>query len=164
MGFWAFVSRLILKNRIIILLIIAAVSYGLFTQIKYIKFSHTEANMLPSDHPASIIYDGFLKIFGEEGNLIILGVKDSTLFTPTKFNNWNTLSKQLDSFKEVDFTFSLGDIKKLKKDVVHKRFVVEPLYNTAPKTKAAVDKITKDLFQDLPFFDNFLYNKKIFGK
>jgi len=94
MGFWAFISRVILKNRIIILIIIAAISYGLFTQTKNIKFSHTEANMLPSDHPASIIYDGFLKIFGEEGNLIILAVKDSTLFTPTKFNNWNALSKK----------------------------------------------------------------------
>jgi len=160
MGFWAFVSRVILKNRIIILLLIAVISYGLFTQTKNIKFSHTEANMLPSDHPASIIYDGFLKIFGEEGNLIILAVKDSTFFTPTKFNNWNTLSKKLDSFKEVDFTFSLGDIKKLKKDVAHKRFVVEPLYDTIPQTKEAVDKITKNLFQDLPFFDNFIYNKK----
>jgi len=160
MGFWGFISRVILKNRIIILILIAAISYGLFTQIKNIKFSHTEANMLPSDHPASIIYDGFLKIFGEEGNLIILAVKDSTFFTPTKFNNWNALSKKLDSFKEVDFTFSLGDIKKLKKDVVHKRFVVEPLYDSIPQTKEAVDKITKDLFQDLPFFDNFLYNKK----
>jgi len=160
MGFWDSVSRLILKNRIIILMLIAAISYGLFTQTKNIKFSHTEANMLPSDHPASIIYDGFLKIFGEEGNLIILAVKDSTFFTPTKFNNWNALSKRLDSFKEVDFTFSLGDVKKLKKDVAHKRFVVEPLYDTIPQTKEAVDKITKDLFQDLPFFDNFIYNKK----
>ncbi len=160
MGFWAFISRLILKNRIIILVLIAAISYGLFTQTKNIKFSHTEANMLPSDHPASIIYDGFLKIFGEEGNLIILAVKDSTLFTPQKFNNWNALSKKLDSIKSVDFTFSLGDIKKLKKDVAHKRFVVQPLYNTPPETKAQVDKITRDLFEDLPFFDNFLYNKK----
>ncbi len=160
MGFWGIVSRIILKNRILILLLIVATSFVLFTQTKNIKISHTEANMLPSDHPASIVYSNFLKIFGEEGNLIILAVKDSTFFTPDKFNNWNALSKRLDSFKEVDFTFSLGDIKKLKKDVAHKRFVVQPLYKKEPKTKEEVAKITKDLFQDLPFFDNFLYNKK----
>jgi uncharacterized protein len=160
MGFWGIVSRIILKNRILILLLIVATSFVLFTQTKNIKISHTEANMLPSDHPASIVYSNFLKIFGEEGNLIILAVKDSTFFTPDKFNHWNALSKRLDSFKEVDFTFSLGDIKKLKKDVAHKRFVVQPLYKKEPKTKEEVAKITKDLFQDLPFFDNFLYNKK----
>ncbi|MCF6214095.1 MAG: efflux RND transporter permease subunit [Flavobacteriaceae bacterium] len=160
MGFWTFVSRIILKNRILILFLIAGATAALLTQTKYIRISNTEANMLPSDHPASLKYDKFLKIFGEEGNLIIIAVKDSSFFTPTKFNNWNALSKKLDSFKEVDFTFSLGDIQKLKKDVVHRRFVVEPLYNKDPKTNEEVAKITKVLFQDLPFFDNFLYNKK----
>ncbi|NQW35549.1 MAG: MMPL family transporter [Flavobacteriales bacterium] len=160
MGFWGIVSRIILKNRILILLLIAGATAALLTQTKYIQISNTEANMLPSDHPASLKYDKFLKIFGEEGNLIILAVKDSSFFTPTKFNNWNTLSKKLDSFKAVDFTFSLGDIKKLKKDVAHKRFVVEPLYDKDPKTNEDVHKITDVLFQDLPFFDNFLYNKK----
>ena len=41
----------------------------------------------------------FLKIFGEEGNIIILAVEDSTIFTPNKFNAWNKLSKNLDSLK-----------------------------------------------------------------
>ncbi len=160
MRFWAFISRLILKNRILFLFLIAGITFFLVTQIKNVRMSYTEANMLPSDHPASITYRNFLKIFGEEGNLIILAVKDSTFFTPKKFNDWNDLSKRLDSFKDVDFTFSLGDVKKLKKDVAHQRFVVEPLYKKEPQTKKAVKKIIDYLFNNLPFFDNFLYNKK----
>ncbi len=159
MKFWSFISRLILRNRIFFLIVITAITAGLLTQTKNIRLSYTEANMLPSDHPASMVYNNFLKIFGEEGNLIILAVKDSTFFTPNKFNHWNDLSKKLKTFKAVDFTFSLGDIKKLKKDVENNRFIAEPLYKDDPQTVEAIKAITNNLFDSLPFFDNFLYNK-----
>lgn len=160
MKFWLFVSRLILRNRIFFLAVILVITAVLLTQTKNIKLSYTEANMLPSDHPASIVYNNFLKIFGEEGNLIIIAVKDSTFFTPEKFNNWNHLAKKLATFNSVDFTFSIGDIKTLKKDDENKRFIVEPLYETEPQTVEAVKAITNNLFDSLPFFENFLYNKK----
>ena len=33
------------------------------------RFTYTEANLLPDDHEVNITYNNFLKIFGEEGNL-----------------------------------------------------------------------------------------------
>lgn len=44
------------------------------------RFSHTEANLLPDDHEINLVYNEFLQKFGEEGNLIVLGVKDSSLY------------------------------------------------------------------------------------
>lgn len=160
MDFWRVVSRIILKGRFLVLLIIAAFTYFLASQMQYMRFSYTEANLLPQNHPINVEYDQFLDLFGEEGNLIILAVQDSTFFTPEKFNAWNELSKKLDTFPEVDFTVSVGDIKKLIKNKTEKKFDVEPLYNTAPKTSEEVLKIKHDLFENLPFFDNFLYNKE----
>ena len=45
------------------------------------RFTYTEANLLPDEHEVNVTYNDFLEIFGEEGNLIVLGVKDSTLFS-----------------------------------------------------------------------------------
>ena len=42
--------------------------------------------MLPDDHQVNTAYNTFLDTFGEEGNLIIYGVKDSLLFTPSNFS------------------------------------------------------------------------------
>ena len=123
------------------------------------RFSYTEANLLPENHPVNVEYDKFLKIFGEEGNIIVLGVKDSTIFTPKKFKAWNNLSKELESLKEIDFTVSIGDIKKLKKNTAEEKFDLEPLYKVLPETTEEVLKIKKDLFENLPFFDNLLFNK-----
>ncbi|MDV7186165.1 efflux RND transporter permease subunit [Lutibacter sp. TH_r2] len=160
MDFWTPVSRFILKGRYLILVLIAAFTYFLSSQMQYMRFSYTEANLLPANHEINIEYDKFLDLFGEEGNLVILAVQDSTLFTPTKFNAWNELSNKLDSFPEVDFTVAVADIKKLKKNTKEKKFDVEPLYTENPKTTEEVLKIKDELFNNLPFFDNFLYNKK----
>ncbi|MEQ6123733.1 efflux RND transporter permease subunit [Pseudotenacibaculum sp. MALMAid0570] len=160
MDFWSRVSRVILRNRYLVLILIAAFTAFLVTQMKYMKFSYTEANLLPENHEVNIQYNQFLEIFGEEGNLIILGIKDSTVFTPEKFNAWNQLAKSLDTLKEVDFTVSIADVKRLRADRKNRKFILEPLYNSVPDTKQEVNEVKKQLFEKLPFYDNLLYNKE----
>jgi len=160
MNFWTKVAGLILRNRYFVLLLIAAFTAFLATQMKYMKFSYTEANLLPENHEANIEYNQFLEIFGEEGNLIILAVKDSTLFTPEKFNAWNELTKTIDASEEVEFSISVTDIQQLKADRKNRKFIVEPLLKKAPTSQKEVSEIKKQLFENLPFYDNLLYNKE----
>ena len=124
MRFWNLISRGILKGRIIILLILAGITVFLVSQFKHLHFSFTEANILPKNHPVNVQYNHFLKLFGEEGNLILLGVKDSTIFTTEKFNAWNDLTAKLKENKEVVLAISLKDIQALKKDTIHQKFVL----------------------------------------
>ncbi|EAR13891.1 probable integral membrane protein [Polaribacter irgensii 23-P] len=160
MNFWPKAAGLILRNRYVVLLIIALITAFLASQTKYMKFSYTEANLLPEDHQANLEYNKFLEIFGEEGNLVILGVKDTTVFTPEKFNAWNALVAKFDQKEAVDFTISIADVQKLKADREQKKFVVAPLFEKKPTTKKQVEAIKKDLFENLPFYDNLLYNKE----
>ncbi len=140
--------------------IIASFTYFLATQMQYMRISSTEANLLPENHSVNIQYNKFLKLFGEEGNLIILAVEDSTLFTPKNFNDWNRLTKKLNNFPEVDFTVAIGDIKELKKNVDKEIFDFVPLYTEEPKTQEEIVHIKNELFENLPFYDNILFNKK----
>ena len=160
MNFWTRVSRIILKNRYLILILIAIATAFLVSQMKHMRFSYTEANLLPEDHEVNIQYNKFLEIFGEEGNLILLAIKDSTVFTPEKFNAWNSLAKSFDSLSEVEFTLSIADVKTLKADRKNRKFILEAIYEGELKTQNKVDAIKKELFEKLPFYDNLLYNKK----
>lgn len=160
MDFWSSLSRFILKRRYIILVVIAAITYFLASQMQYMRFSYTEANLLPENHKVNVEYNKFLKLFGEEGNLIILAVEDTTLFTPKKFINWNNLTKELNQYPEVDFTVGIGDIKELKKNKKEEKFDFVPLYEDVPKTKEEILKVKTELFENLPFYDNILFNKK----
>ena len=160
MNFWTKVAGLILRNRYLVLLGIAIITGLLASQMKYMRFSYTEANLLPEDHTVNLEYNRFLDIFGEEGNLIILGVKDTTVFTPKKFNAWNNLVHKFTTLDEIDFTLSIADIQELKKDIKKRKFILKPLYEKEPKTTKEVSEIKKQLFEKLPFYDNLLFNKE----
>ena len=159
-GFWAKIARIILRNRILILFLLAIITIFMYMQWDKMRFSNSQANLLPDHHPVNLEYLSFLKQFGEEGNVVVLAVKDSSLFTPEKFNRWNKLSKQLGAFPEVDFVLSTDNLQELIKDTVKQEFVMQPFLKQAPQTKKEVDSLTNHLFNNLPFYDNLIYNKK----
>ena len=101
-GFWETVARLILRNRFIILFLVVLVTGFFGMQWNKMRFTYTEANLLPDDHPINLEYNNFLDIFGEEGNLIVMGVKDSTLLTVDKLNAWNTFSESFSGHPSVE--------------------------------------------------------------
>lgn len=160
MNFWTRVANIILRNRYLVLLAIAIVTGFLVSQMKYMRFSYTEANLLPENHEVNVQYNQFLDIFGEEGNLILLAVQDSTLFTPQKFAAWNDLVASFDSLPEIDFTMSISDVQELKADRRNRRFITKPLFDGDPKTTQEVLTLKKKLFEELPFYDHLLYNKE----
>lgn len=159
-GFWARTARIILRNRILILLLVAGMTVFLALQWENMRFSSSQANLLPDDHPVNIEYQKFLGQFGEEGNAVVFAIRDSALFTVSNFNRWNKLSKQLGAFPEVDFVLSTDNLQELTKDNELQKFVMRPLIKTTPESSAQVDSITQHLFNDLPFYENLIFNKE----
>lgn len=128
-------------------------------QWQNMRFSNSEANLLPDDHPINLEYQEFVKRFGEEGNAIVLAVRDSALFEPGNFRRWNTLSKQLDAFPEVDFVISTDNLQQLVRDQEKNEFVLKPFLERPPESRQEVDSLANQLFNNLPFYDNLLFNK-----
>ena len=157
-SFWDVLARLILRNKIIILLGVITITFLLSTQWKYLKFTHTEANLLPDDHEVNLTYNNFLKVFGEEGNLIILGVKDTKLFTVETLNAWNKLADDFKKDPNVESVVSIKDLKKLIKDSNKQKFKLESFITDSVSTKKELDNLKSDLFKKYPFYDNFLFN------
>ena len=159
-GFWETVARLILRNRIIILFSVALATGFFAMQWNKMRFTYTEANLLPDDHPINLEYNNFLDIFGEEGNLIVMGVKDSTLLTVRKLNAWNTFSKSFSSHPSVEGVIAIKDLQKLIKDESKKQFDLVPFIKDSIKSQAELESLKKELFEQYPFYDNFLFNKE----
>jgi len=159
-GFWNGVARLILRNRLFILFLVAGFTVFLGTQWKYMRFTYTEANLLPDDHEVNLEYNKFLDQFGEEGNLVVFGIKDSTLFTPEILNKWNALSDTINSYDAVALSVSLKDLKLLEKEEDPKRFDLKPFIEGTVNTPAEADALKKKMFTDLPFYEGLIYNKE----
>ena len=157
-GFWSAVARFILRNRTVILIVIVAITVFFAMQWKHMRFTYTEANLLPDDHELNIEYDAFLNQFGEEGNLIVLGVKDSTLFTPAKFYAWNKLSEDIGKAEEVELTLSIGDLQKLEKRTDSIGFHLVPFIKDSILDQEQLNRYQFELFNKLPFYQGLLYS------
>jgi uncharacterized protein len=161
LGFWELIARIVLRNRILMLSIIITITVLLALQWKNIHFTQTEANMLPDDNIVNIEYKAFLQQFGEEGNLVVIGVKDKTFFTPKAFKSWTKLMNSLKEDKAVDLVISINDLKKLQKNEALEKFELVPFVDQNKTTdKVYLEKIKKELFNDLPFYEGLLFNKK----
>ncbi|TRX21240.1 efflux RND transporter permease subunit [Flavobacterium franklandianum] len=161
LGFWELIARVVLRNRILMLSIILVITVLLALQWKNIRFTQTEANMLPDDNIVNVEYNAFLNKFGEEGNLVVIGIKDKTFFTPRAFKSWTKLMNSLKEDKAVDLVISINDLKKLQKNESVEKFELVPFVDLNRTTdKFYLEKIKKELFNDLPFYEGLLFNKK----
>ena len=158
--FWESVARLILRNRITILILLFAATSFWVSQWKYMRFTFTEANLLPDQHEENIRYNEFLNLFGEDGNVMVLALQDSDLFSKGKFEAWNKLSKKLGNYPEIDFVLSLENLSILSKNTRKKKFEMIPFLSIKPETKETYALLKQKLFKELPFYENLIFNKK----
>jgi predicted RND superfamily exporter protein len=160
-GFWEYIARLILTNRIAILIAIIVITIFLGFQWRNLSMTYTEANLLPKKHIVNQHYDDFLSKFGEEGNLIVIGFQDPNFFTPKAFSEWNELMSGLKSSKNVELVVSISDLKKLQKDTLAQKFELVPLIDPLQTiNQAYLQNIKTELFTNLPFYEGLLFNKK----
>ena len=160
-GFWEYIAGIVLRNRITILVIVFLLTVFFAFQWKNVGMTYNEANLLPKDHPANKDYTQFLNTFGEEGNLFVIGIKDDTFFTPKAFAAWNKMIYSLKSHKEIELVVSISNLKKLQKDTINEKFQLVPLIDSTKLNNSVYLKdIRKQLFNDLPFYEGLLFNKK----
>lgn len=156
--FWSETARFILRNRFLLLLLIAVITVFFSLQWKHMRFSNTEANLLPDDHPINVEYFEFLDKFGEEGNLIVMAVKDTAVFLPENLSAWNRLSEKLNSFEEVEFVIGLNNLKTLQKNEDSLRFELTPFLPENFSKKTDLDEIQYDLYNRMPFYEGLIYS------
>ena len=149
-NFWDFIASKILRNRIGLLVTVALFTLFMASQWKHIKFTTTEANLLPASEKANLEYNSFLEKFGEEGNLIVIGIEDRLIFTPKIYDSWEKLMLKLKKNPEVDGIISLNDLKKLQKNDSLSSFELTALIDpTQTKNAAYLNEKKKELFPNV---------------
>ncbi len=158
--FWESVARLILRNRIVFLLAILGTTFLLSTQWSNIRFSFTEANLLPDNHPFNTFYQEFLDRFSEEGNLIVLAVQDEAFFEPEKLAAWAALGDSLVASPSTENVVDISRLTQLKRNDRKKVFEVAPLPYQRPKTQAEASALKEWLYKQQPLYDGLLFNQE----
>ena len=159
-GVWRTISQLILNNRFLILSVLILSTFLWIDQWKNIRFTFTEANLLPDKHEENIRYKDFVKVFGEEGNLLVLAIKDNDFFSQEKLKMWKELRIEITKFSEIDYVLSFDNLKEIVKNQKLRRFELKSVFNPQKQDSFNTLTLKQKLFLELPFYENLILNKK----
>jgi len=122
-----------------------------------VELSYEYANMLPEKDSAYQDSEKFKKVFGDEGNIIIVGLRDSAFFEFDKFQKWRSLCKSLSKIDGVENLLSVSNSYNLVKNTDKKQFEIAMIFPDSISNQAQLDSAAI-LFKSLPFYRNLLYN------
>lgn len=126
---------------------------------KDVKLSYENSSLLPDRDSTKLEYLEFKKLFGEDGNVIVIGAVNPDIFTLDQFNAWMDLGNTLDQVDGVREVLSISKaINLVKNDSTH-QFDVQPLVTKKAGSQAEVDSL-KNLLQNLTIYEGLLYNSK----
>lgn len=156
---WAKLSNAILKNRTLLILFFIAITLFMGWQAKNIKLSYAGSKILPLTDSVFVKYNAFKQKFGEDGSIVVIGVKSDKIFQKETYNKWAQLSNELQKLNGVKGVLSIGKLFELQKDTVNQKFTVKSLPGATIGSDAAMDSL-KNKIDLLPFYDGLLLNKK----
>ncbi len=159
-SFWDYIASKILRNRVFLLILILLFTIFMSFQWKNMRFTFTEANLLPDDHEVNIQYNSFLEKFGEEGNLVVLGFKDKNFFTEKNYKAWEKFVSEIKKDKATELTLSIEDLRVLEKDTIAQKFKLVPFVNNDSISDTYLKTKEKEFYNDLPFYEGMLFNKE----
>ncbi len=154
---WIKVSSFILRKKYFILALLAALTLFFAWHARRVEMSYEYTSLLPKEDQAFQDYRNFVKIFGEEGNLIIIGMQDSGFFQLDKFERWRKLCTDLSSVEGVENLLSVTNSYQLLRDTVQKKFAIQPVFPDKLSSQSELDSLA-DVFRSMPFYKGVLYN------
>ncbi len=138
---WTKLAHRIIKYRLLLISLLILVTAFLGYKGKDAKMSYSFAKLIPSDDPDMIFFEDFKKLFGEDGNVVAIGVKDSSIYQPAVFKEYKILSDKISSISGVSNVVSLPLLKRLRKNQTAKRFELEDIFTNIPKDQPTLDSL-----------------------
>ena len=156
---WESIARLVLKFRLPLLILLLSATAFMGYHASRVQLSYDSSRTIPRDNPKNLAYQAFRQKFGEDGNLLVIGVQTDKLFQQAVFNDYISLVDQLKKTPGVDDVLGLSSAVNLvrdEKDSSQKlRTVV--IFPGHVLSQAAIDS-GKAIFLGLPFYRGLLYN------
>ncbi|MEO2084692.1 MAG: MMPL family transporter [Marinoscillum sp.] len=150
-------SNFILKFRIFFISLIFFFTLYMAYQSQFVRYNYNFSQTVPDSDEDMIFYKNFKKIFGEDGNVFAIGLKDSSIFDLQVFSNYNKYVQRLESIEGINGVLSLSNLKVLTKDAKNKNFKFENLYNPFPETQNELDSLII-LSKRQKFYENKILN------
>ncbi len=154
---WKRIAVFVLNYRMTLLLIMtAAVIFAAYEASK-VELSYEYTRAIPIDNPKYQTYQNFLKKFGDDGNLLVIGFETDHLFARDVFNDFFQLSRNLKKIKGVDQVLSIPDAVILIKNENTEKLAARQIFPGPFSSQDSLDSARKT-FENQLVYRGLLYN------
>jgi len=155
---WARIAVFLMSNRLFVVGFWVIFTAGMAFMGRNVAVSYTLPKMLPDEDPAMVEYADFQSEFTQSANLIVLGAKDESFFTPSVLNQWHDLAKRIESTPEVLSVLSIHNALDLYMDEAEGQAMQPFPLMVGPVKSPRQGFALRDQYEDLPFYRGMLRN------
>ena len=154
---WTKLAHIVLKFRLFLIIILGVVTVFMAYQAKDLELSYEFSQTVPNNDPDMVQFKAFKEQFGEDGNFLAIGIRDSSLYTPENFFRLSMLCDEMSKIKGVVEVLGLPNLKRIEKDESNKLFTIEDIFKTIPADQASLDSVLA-VARDQKFYAGQLFN------
>jgi predicted RND superfamily exporter protein len=156
---WKALGEAILRYKIILVLLLLGATAFMGWHASKVKLSYEFSRAIPTDNPKYQAYQEFRSKYGEDGNLLVIGIQTKDIFQQPIFNDYLKLHEDLKKTAGVDDVISMPAAVNLIKDSATEELEAKQIFNGAALSQAQIDS-SNTIFYSLPFYRNLLYNRE----
>jgi predicted RND superfamily exporter protein len=153
---WTSLARIILRYGYIWLTILLGVTVFLGWQASKVKLSYEFSRAIPTNNIKYKEYQDFKKKFGDDGNLLVIGIQTKKFFDQTIFNDYNLLENEIKKVTGVESIISVPSAVNLTR-TENENFNALPIFRDTILSQNEIES-SRNVFLNLPFYRNLLYN------
>ena len=154
---WITVAKFILRFRLVLLLLILLITAFMGYHAGGIRLTYSFPKILPATHPQFLQYNEFKATFGEDGNVMVIGLQTDRMFEQDVFNDWYALGNEVEAMEGIEGVLSIPHSFKVQKNKEEKKFDIVPLVAGKVTDKTIMDSL-KTAFYEMPFYKGLIYN------
>ena len=154
---WKLFGTFVIRNRFWMLLGLGLFTIAMTYFATQVKMTYDFAKVVPKDDPDFVEYIKFKETFGEDGNIMVIGIQQENLFDSAVFNDWTQLSIAIEKVDGVEKVLSVSKLYKLTLNDSSNRLAFTPLYKSGILSQLQVDSIQQEIAK-LKFYEGLLYN------
>ena len=156
---WKKFSNILLRNKLTFSLIIFLLTLFMGFEAYKMELSYEFAKILPDTDTTFIEYQNFKSRFGEDGNVMVMGFADKSLFEHKKFKDWAEVNTKIMNISGIKGIMSLTNLFTFKKNDSLQTFSLIPLIQNPINSQKELDSIKHEIL-NLPFYEGIIYNKE----
>lgn len=156
---WQKLGTYIIRNRFWLLIALSVITlvFGYFSS--KVQLTYDFAKVVPNDDEDFIEYTKFKAMFGEDGNILAVGVQSDKLFEKDFFNDLVELNKKVQSIEGVEKVISVANMYALTKNEEKHQLDLVPVVQGYVQTQQEMDSLHQVILS-LPMYKGLLYNEK----